>query len=107
MFNMTRRFFGACACVLALPGVLAAAELQESLFWQAEVDQGDLPPVADRLPDQPFVVDLAAKGRVTGQQGGTLKTFVTRSKDIRQMVVYGYARLVGYDYDYTLMPDLL
>jgi len=32
---------------------------------------------------------------------------VSRSKDIRQMVVYGYARLVGYDFDYSLMPDLL
>jgi len=107
MFDMTRRFFVACACLLALPGASAATQLQESTFWQAEVDQGDLPPVAERVPDQPFVVDLAAKGRVPGQQGGTLKTFVTRSKDIRQMVVYGYVRLVGYDYDYTLMPDLL
>ena len=25
---------------------------------------------------------------------------VTRSKDIRQMVVYGYARLVGFDENY-------
>ena len=32
---------------------------------------------------------------------------VTRSKDIRQMVVYGYARLVGYDENYEFVPDLL
>ena len=36
--------------------------LQESSFWQAEVDSGDMPPVAERLPEVPLVVDLAAKG---------------------------------------------
>ena len=85
----------------------ADAHWQESTFWQAEVDRGDLPPIAERIPSVPQIVDLEAKGRVLGRQGGTLNTMVTRSKDIRQMVVYGYARLVGYDYDYSLMPDLL
>ncbi len=32
---------------------------------------------------------------------------IARSRDIRMMVVYGYARLVGYDRNYALMPDLL
>lgn len=107
MFDMTRRFFVACACLLAVPVATTATELQESTFWQAEVDQGDMPPVAERVPSEPFVVDLVAKGRIPGHQGGTLKTFVSRSKDIRQMVVYGYSRLIGYDDDYILMPDLL
>ncbi|MGD9866174.1 MAG: ABC transporter substrate-binding protein [Pseudodonghicola sp.] len=89
---------------------LAAAALpalQESAFWQAEVTAGDLPPVQNRLPDVPLVVDLEAKGRRLGTPGGTLRTMVTRSKDIRQMVVYGYARLVGYDEAYQLQPDIL
>ena len=30
-----------------------------------------------------------------------------RKKDIRQMVVYGYARLVGYDTNFNLVPDVL
>ncbi len=81
--------------------------VQESSFWAAEVGAGNLPPAALRIPAQPLVVDLEAKGRSLGKQGGTLRTLVSRSKDIRQMVVYGYARLVGYAPDYTLAPDIL
>jgi len=33
--------------------------------------------------------------------------FITRPRDIRYMVVYGYARLVGYDETFTLRPDIL
>jgi peptide/nickel transport system substrate-binding protein len=81
--------------------------LQETSFWAQEVSKGDLPPVAERIPDVPLIVDLEAKGRTFGKQGGTLRTMVTRSKDVRQMVVYGYARLVGYDANYELYPDIL
>nr|WP_246035985.1 ABC transporter substrate-binding protein [Aliishimia ponticola] len=86
---------------------IAAQTYAESEFWKQEVDAGNMPPVAERLPDAPLVVDLRAKGREPGRQGGTLRTMITRSKDVRQMVVYGYARLVGYDADYTLRPDIL
>ena len=81
--------------------------LQESSFWAQEVKSGSLPPVEDRLPKEPLIVDLAAKGRSFGKQGGTLRTLVSRSKDVRQMVVYGYARLIGYQPDYSLAPDIL
>jgi len=110
MYDTTRRFLlmaiAAGAAALAVPAH-AAPTPQESAFWATEVEAGDLPPVAERVPAQPFVVDLEAKGRELGTPGGTLRTLVSRAKDIRQMVVYGYARLVGYDADYTLMPDLL
>ena len=89
------------------PPPAAAMELQESTFWRQEVASGDLPPVAERLPRDALVVDLEAKGRSFGKQGGTLRTLVSRSKDVRQMVVYGYARLVGYGPDYVLAPDIL
>ncbi len=94
------------ALILPLPAG-AGPSFVESSFWQSEVDAGNLPTVSERLPEVPLVVDLAAKGRGFGLQGGTLNTMVTRSKDIRQMVVYGYARLVGYDEDYQLQPDIL
>ncbi len=81
--------------------------LQESSFWAQEVNAGNMPPIQMRLPSAPLIVDLAAKGRSFGKQGGTLRTLVSRSKDVRQMVVYGYARLVGYQPDYSLAPDLL
>ncbi|WP_370400248.1 ABC transporter substrate-binding protein [Sulfitobacter sp. JB4-11] len=93
--------------LLLTPPALAQQTFEESSFWAMEVGQGDLPPVAERLPDIPLVVDMEAKGRTFGKQGGTLRTLVSRTKDVRQMVVYGYARLVGYAPDYELYPDIL
>jgi peptide/nickel transport system substrate-binding protein len=93
------------APLAALAGTLPTP--QESAFWDQEVASGNLPKAAERLPDAPLVVNLEAKGRAFGVQGGALNTMVTRSKDIRQMVVYGYARLVGYDADYKLQSDIL
>ncbi len=96
------------AFLLLLASPLSAEMvLQESSFWEQEVLAGNLPPVAERIPDVPMIVDLEAKGRTFGNQGGTLRTMVTRSKDVRQMVVYGYARLVGYTPEYELKPDIL
>ncbi len=86
---------------------LGAVELQETGFFKGEVSAGLLPPVEERVPVQPLIVDLNAKGRNIGQQGGALRTMITRSKDTRQMVVYGYARLVIYDQNYKLQPDIL
>lgn len=86
---------------------LARDTLKESAFLQPRIDAGELPPVSQRVPQEPWVVDLDAKGRVPGMQGGTLRTMVSRSKDVRQMVVYGYSRLVGYSEDYDLIPDIL
>ncbi len=106
-FPFVRRLAFAAALLLAPPSLQAGPSFVESSFWQDEVTAGNMPPVSQRLPHVPLVVDLAAKGRAFGQQGGTLNTMVTRSKDIRQMVVYGYARLVGYDEAYSLQPDIL
>ncbi|MEP4246849.1 ABC transporter substrate-binding protein [Tateyamaria sp.] len=96
----------ACAGLMALPA-LAQTVVTESPFWAAEVAKGDMDAAPERVPDVPYIVDLAAKGREFGTQGGTLRTMVTRSKDVRQMVVYGYARLVGYDENYKLRADVL
>ncbi|MAY89266.1 MAG: peptide ABC transporter substrate-binding protein [Pseudooceanicola sp.] len=84
-----------------------AVSPQETPMFADAVNAGILPPVAERIPETPLVVDLAARGRTSGQPGGTLRTMISRDKDIRMMVVYGYARLVGYDSDYRLAPDLL
>lgn len=103
---MFKRFSVLCAFVL-MANALHAAPLQESAFLQDEVTRNEMPAVQDRVPADPLIVDLEAKGRSFGTQGGTLRTMITRSKDIRQMVVYGYARLVGYDEDYKIQPDIL
>lgn len=85
----------------------AQITVQESPYWQADVSAGILPAATDRIPSKPKIVDLAAIGRSFGKQGGTLRTMVTRTKDVRQMVPFGYARLVGYDQDYVLGADIL
>ncbi|MEC9434038.1 MAG: ABC transporter substrate-binding protein [Pseudomonadota bacterium] len=107
---LLRAALAALAVTLAAlaPGRSAAElALQESPALAASVADGSLPAVAQRLPEEPLVVDLAAKGREFGVQGGTIRTIFTRSRDIRYMVVYGYARLVGWTQDYALAPDIL
>ena len=100
-------FYSAILLGLTFAHGAYAVELQGCEFFKAEVIAGILPPITERVPEQPLIVDLEAKGRKFGHQGGALRTMVTRSKDTRQMVVYGYARLVIYDQDYVLQPDLL
>ncbi len=105
-----RRLVALALCaLLALPASAQpmAPAISETSFWAMEVLNGDLPSIERRIPMDPLIVDLPAKGRSYGTQGGTLRTMVSRSKDVRQMVVYGYARLVGYDHNYDLVPDIL
>lgn len=98
---------------LVLPALPARAEpvrpatLVETPSLAAAVAAGTLPPVAERIPEEPLVVDLAARGRVPGRHGGTIRMFIQRAKDVRYMAAYGYARLVGYDAAYRLVPDIL
>jgi peptide/nickel transport system substrate-binding protein len=73
----------------------------------ARVAAGELPPVAERAPAAPLVVDLPARGREFGVHGGVIRTLIGRARDVRLAVVWGYARLVGYDAAYRLVPDLL
>lgn len=99
-------------CLIFITLVLMAmgpwkGTLVETPVLAEAVAAGELPPVAERVPADPLIVDLSAKGRDFGTHGGSLRTMVSRSKDVRQMVVYGYARLVGYDDRYELKPDLL
>ncbi|MBB4305070.1 peptide/nickel transport system substrate-binding protein [Rhodobium orientis] len=67
----------------------------------------DLPPVAERLPDVPLVADFAATKQTLGRHGGDLDTIIGRAKDIRLINVWGYARLVGYNTSFELVPDIL
>ncbi len=70
------------------------------------VDQGSLPPVAERLPKEPLVADFARSGRSLGRYGGSLRTLVSKARDLRYMSANAYTRLVGYDERLVLRPDL-
>lgn len=79
----------------------------EQPYFAEKVASGMLPAIAERVPADPFVVDLAAKDRAVGAYGGTMHILGNKDKSIRYMVVNGYARLVGYNEAYELVPDLL
>lgn len=84
-----------------------AAPYVETPVLKIDVAAGKLPPVADRLPRNPAVVSLDGEGLTTGQHGGTLNMLIGRARDVRMLVVYGYARLVGYDRSFIIVPDIL
>jgi peptide/nickel transport system substrate-binding protein len=102
---ITRRTALTILAAGALPGRLAAQGLEPAVL-AAAVQAGDLPPMAARLPAEPRVMDLPAMGRLTGRPGGTLRMLVGGQRDVRLMPIYGYARLVGYDADLNLVPDV-
>ncbi|MGI9310045.1 MAG: ABC transporter substrate-binding protein [bacterium] len=89
----------------------------EPPYLAARVAAGALPPTAQRLPTTPSVVEFDARSESEsenenertriGEYGGTLRLLMGKSKDIRMMMVYGYARLIGYDRDLNLAADIL
>lgn len=68
---------------------------------------GLLPPQSERLPEEPLIVDLPAKGREYGQRGGWIRTFITQRRNSRLAALYGYARLVAYNEQREIVPDIL
>jgi peptide/nickel transport system substrate-binding protein len=96
-----------CLLILAVTGTVQAVSWRETPYFAEQVKSGALPPVAQRIPEKPSVADFGLKGRTLGRQGGDLALLMGRSKDVRLMVVYGYARLVAYDRNYDIVPDIL
>ena len=99
---MLKRVGLAVALLLALFGV-PRAELQETLVFQEDVASGRLPKIEDRVPNDPEVAEF----ETTGMPGGELRMLMGGPKDTRMMVVYSYARLVGYTPSLNLAPDIL
>jgi len=95
----------AIALLLSLTGFPAPADeppvLVETPSLADAVASGAVPPVAQRVPRQPMVA-----GEAPGRPGGDLRVLMAGPKDTRLMVVYGYARLVGYTPDLTFASDL-
>jgi peptide/nickel transport system substrate-binding protein len=91
------------AILIAIPGLVLAQNPAEPPMLRLDVSTGKLPPLEKRLPQQPLVVQTDTPGR----HGGVLHSLIGRSRDTRLLVVYGYARLVGYDRDLNLVSDIL
>ena len=89
----------------AAPGV--ALEVVETPMFKEAVAAGEMAPVAERVPEEPRIVAFDDGATAAGRHGGDLRMLVGRAKDVRLLVVYGYARLVGYSPDYEIRPDIL
>ncbi|WP_342361704.1 ABC transporter substrate-binding protein [Terrarubrum flagellatum] len=107
MTSLLRSLLFLClSCLLAAQA--SAAELErESAILTALVKIGKLPPLEERVPKKPRVIDLPAMGRTPGKYGGTMRMLMGDQRDIRMMTIYGYARLVVFDDKGELKPDIL
>jgi peptide/nickel transport system substrate-binding protein len=109
---MKRRAFTAALALgaLARPAMLRAAplpELRETPMLAEAVKSGALPPVGERLPQQPSLVDHFAGDDGMGMPGGEVNMLIANARDTRLMTLYGNARLIVYDDDFKLQPDIL
>ncbi|OWJ64982.1 ABC transporter substrate-binding protein [Inquilinus limosus] len=97
----------AAALAVAVPAGAASPTLVETPMYEQDVTAGKLPPVAQRVPQDPSVVDLAAEKKEPGKPGGEIAWMAGRARDVRIMNTYSYARLVAYGPDFQLHPDIL
>ncbi len=79
--------------------------LTESRFFESQVAKGHLAPITERVPHNPYIDEASQDQQIT--PGGNLRLLMAKSKDTRHMVVYGYARLVGFNAELQLEADLL
>ena len=100
-----------CLVMGAFPALGAASEslpdLVETPYFTSDVAGGKIPPIGERIPKEPAVLKFDKPGTIAGRHGGSLRLLMGRKKDTRQLVVYGYARLIGYDETFEFVPDIL
>ena len=106
--SLNRAFGFGLVCFLLLgSGLFASAALASEVpMFMDKVKAGELPPIEQRLPAEPLVVDFAAEEKTPGNYGGDLNLLMGKAKDIGQLTVYTYGRLVGYGRDYKLYADI-
>ncbi len=105
MKSIPRILLAGSALLFALPAW--AQSYIETPMLEEQVQQKKLPPVAERLPANPVVDKMDRPERQIGRHGGELRMLMAGARDVRMMVVYGYARLVGYNEKYEIVPDIL
>lgn len=102
MTHRIRNLSSALALAIALLAPPAwGQDYKEPPFFANLPKDKKLPPIAERLPKTPIVVNTS------GQYGGEIVTLVPRPRDIRYISTYTYTRLVGYDRSLNLQPDIL
>ena len=110
---MKRRVFtqGIAARPVVLPGLRRAdplPALQETPMFADQVKSGALPPVDKRIPEPPWIVQqVRRRRRARASPGGQLNMLVASARDTRLMTIYSYTRLIVYDDQFKLHPDIL
>jgi peptide/nickel transport system substrate-binding protein len=109
---MKRRVFtAAMGLALWYPLLATAADpvpaMQEPAGLADQVKAGTLPPVGKRIPEAPAVVKTFAGDDGPGRSGGQVNMLIATPRDTRLMTLYSNARLIVYDDQFKLQPDIL
>lgn len=107
MKRLTRRETLGLLSAGAAFGAAPAFGLSGPPFLAEAIMAGDMPEVSARLPKVPRVINTAELGGAPGRYGGEVRMLVGSQKDVRVMPILGYSRLVGYDRDFSFVPDIL
>ncbi len=107
MAGLAALFLGAIAALPAANAATDVPDYAETPFFAEAIAEGRLPTVERRLPKHPLVAVFDRPDQTVGRHGGTLRMLMARPKDVRLMVVYGYARLMKYDRRLNLVTDIL
>ena len=101
----------ACSMIAMAPGLAgssgAAAASDEVPYLAKAVAAHRLPPMRERLPATPRLVDPRKSGGSIGHYGGRMRWLMGKPKDLRMVAYYGYSRLVCYNANYKIVPDIL
>jgi len=103
---ITRRAMLALMASSTFTAKLAAAT-KDSFKLESVLEEELKKDLSLRLPENPRVLDLNSLGRSAGKQGGTLRMLIGRRKDIRYVPIFSYSRLVGFNEQLELVPDIL
>ncbi len=98
----------ALAAVFLIGSAHAGANLSlEAPILAEDVAVGRLPPIEQRLPSEPRVINVTERGGQPGKNGGTIRFLMGDARDVRMVSLYGYTRLVVFDTKGNLVPDIL
>lgn len=103
---MIRQIIKYCFTIITYLSLTTIIQASEIPMLKDQVQSGQLPPMQERLPLKPRVIDFENYDKTLGKYGGDLRLLMGKAKDLGQITVYTYARLVGYAPDYTIQPDI-
>lgn len=98
-------FILAFVMVLSVASVVSAVEYNEAPMLAEKVAAGELPPVEERLPKEPMVVEPLNS---VGTYGGTLRRGITGPNDFNNYTRFMYDALLRYSQSgYEIQPKLV